>query len=250
MTESLLEQQNDPAQYLPQLVGEGKKFSDTESLAKGKYEADLYVKVLERQLDTLRNDYIKEKESNDLRARVEDVHNQLTSAQQLASSAQPTANEVREKPHDARQLESLVASKVKEFDVQRKRDENFNLVKAQLQEQYGTNYQPVIDKAMKELELSADQVNELARTAPKAFFNTLGLNNKQQESFQTPPRSNQRSDFKPQGEADRTWAYYEDLHKKDKRAFYDPQTNVQMLKDAIRLGDKFKDGNYHAFGDT
>jgi len=33
------------------------------------------------------------------------------------------------------------------------------------------------------------------------------------------------------------------------KAYWDPRTNTQMLKDAIEQGDAFKDGDYKRFGD-
>ena len=39
---------------LDQLVGEGKKFTDTEALAKGKFESDLFIKQLQEENATLR----------------------------------------------------------------------------------------------------------------------------------------------------------------------------------------------------
>lgn len=246
MTEGLLAtntQPTDQGESTSKLVGPGKKFATYELLETAKENSDAYIKVLESQMDRLREDFLKERSENQLRARVDDL---MSNQPQLASSAQPQANEVTQKPVDTRQIEALVDNRVRQMDTERRKTENLNLVRAQLQEQYGAEYAKVLDSKMKELDLSPDQVNELAKTAPKAFMNTMGLNQqRQQEGFQTPPRNSTRSEsFKPQGEPKRSWSYYEDLYKKDPRAFYDPQTNVQMVKDAIALGDSFNDGTF------
>ena len=44
----------------------------------------------------------------------------------------------------------------------------------------------------------------------------------------------------------RTWAYYQDIKKKDPHKFLMPKLQVQMMKDAAALGESFKDGDYNA----
>ena len=68
--------------YLAELVGEGKKFKTDKDLARGKYEADLYVKTLERQLDELRNDHLKLREDYTARAKLEELLGQLEAKSQ------------------------------------------------------------------------------------------------------------------------------------------------------------------------
>ena len=45
--------------FLDHLVGEGKKFTDPEAMAKGKYESDRHVSNLEKQLAELKEDLDK-----------------------------------------------------------------------------------------------------------------------------------------------------------------------------------------------
>ncbi len=48
----------------------------------------------------------------------------------------------------------------------------------------------------------------------------------------------------PTTDNQRTWSYYENLRKTDKRKYIDPKTHAQMLKDATELGDAFRDGDF------
>src|SRR5712672_125043 len=109
MTESLTEGAEpslelDPTkEYLQELVGDGKKFKSPEDLARGKYEADSYIKILERRLDEMRDDYKKVRGEADTAKRLDDLINQLSKS----PSETPPAKEERQPSFDPKQLDSL-----------------------------------------------------------------------------------------------------------------------------------------------
>src|ERR1041384_5868536 len=82
MTNSLIDQNNqnpdgppeidESKNYLEELVGENKKFKDVEALAKGKHQADLFVKHLTDRMDEMRRDYLALQADNNTKARLED----------------------------------------------------------------------------------------------------------------------------------------------------------------------------------
>lgn len=248
MTDNLLSQENelpevDPSKnYLEELVGDNKKFKSAEELARGKYEADSYVKILEKRLDVLRDDYIKERESGASKAKLEELIDRMN-RQQLASSEQPLANEVIKKPEfDPKELDSLVSSKIQEHEASKKQQDNFNLIKNKLQEVHGRNYQNVLASQLAELGLTEDYINELARKHPQVAIRTLGLDRPVvKDNFQSPPQSNRRDMFSPSAGEKRTWTYYKKLKDKKPNSWHDPKTAIQMEKDAIALGDEFWD---------
>jgi hypothetical protein len=240
--------------YLTELVGEGKKFKTPQDLARSKYEADSFIEVLKRQQDELRADYLKLREDNTAKAKLEELIGQLEAKQQqLASNNQPIVTEVKDKPptFDPKQIESLVSSEILKLRASEKEENNFNQVKVKLTERFGNNYQSALKQQIDELGLSESDINALARKSPTAFYKTLGLDTPvQQETFQAPPRSNQRSDnFKPKGGEKRTWSFYQEMKRNDPKRYLDPKTNVQIHNDMMALGDEFKDGDYHAYGD-
>jgi hypothetical protein len=249
MNENLLSDQPEDTQidpnknYLEELVGEGKKFKDHETLARSKFESDSYIKILERRLDERANDYKTLKADYDSRASLQELIEQAK--QQFTSSETPNANE--EKPViDSKQIESLVSSKILEHENTRRQTDNYNQVVSKLKERYGNSYQTALKQQMETLDLTESEINEMARNKPKVLYRTLGLDREvQREDFQSPLKSDQRSDsFAPRVQ-ERTWAYYQELKKKDPKLYNDPKTNVQMQQDYIRLGDKFEDGDFH-----
>lgn len=252
MTENLLaEDQTPPAfdptkDYFQELVGEGKKFKTEKELARGKAEADFYIKTLELQKDELRNDYLKLREEHQTAASLREILDQMKTSQRQESEPTHTAN--TEMAYDPKQVESLISSKIQEHENTRREQNNFNSVKAKLIERFGNNYQGTVKEQIDNLGLSEEYFNDMARKSPAAVLRTLGLDQEpSRENFQTPPRSTQRSDrFSPQSKTKRTWAYYQDLKKSNPTLYLDPKTTTQMHKDYQELGSDFEDGDFHA----
>lgn len=243
--------QIDPSKdYLPELVGEGKKFKTPQDLARGKYEADLMIETFKRQQDQLRADYLELQKESAARARLEDLIDKL-GQKAPASNEQPPVNVDNTPKFKPEELDSLIDSKMEARDANRRRQDNYKTVEAKLRETYGDTYPRVLKEQVAELGLTSEYINDLARTSPEAFFRTIGLNApKTQDGFQPPVRSNQRSDnFAQKGNQKRTWTYYQELKKANPQLYYDPKITNQMQKDYAALGQAFEDGDFKSYGD-
>src|SRR5260370_19729043 len=131
MTDNLLADTEEPVldidpnkNYLGELVGEGKKVKDPESLAKGKYISDNYIQILERRLDEMRSDYSNLSKEYNARPKLEELINQITQ-KQSASSEEPVTKETVP-AIDPKEIESLVSNKMQEYRASEKAQENFN----------------------------------------------------------------------------------------------------------------------------
>lgn len=246
MNESLFSSDNkdDNKDYLAELVGEGKKFKSAEDLAKGKYFADADIAIKNRQLDEMRDLVIQQREQINTQESLEALIDQIKQ-RELASSTNTPAKEVKEtKPMSDNDLDTLVSSKIQQHELRKKFQSNLDIVNAKLEEQFGDKVASVLKTKMDELDLTKEDIDALAKKSPIAFFNTLGLNVKQTENFQAPPRSQVRNDnFKPTTEK-RTWAWYKQKYK-NRDFVYNKDLNVQMAKDAAELGDSFYDGDFY-----
>lgn len=242
--------------YYEELTGPGGKFDRTrykdetelkQAISKSKTEADQYIEILKRQRDEMRTDYLRMREENTSRARLEDLINQLSS--KTSNSEETHANEKSQPEFDPKQIESLVTNKVQELEASRQQTANFNMVRDRLRQKYGENYKSVVEKQIEELGITTDDLDRLARNQPKLLIKTLSLDSNQERNadsrFQSPPQSQQRltDSFSPKVQK-RTWSYYKDLMKKDPSLKFDRNTAIQMQKDAIELGDEFRDGDY------
>jgi hypothetical protein len=231
--------------YYTELVGEGRRFRDNQALAKGKVFADHQVKLLEQKLDELRSDYAELDTNYKARAKLEELIDQLSTQQQSSSSEHQKANDVQvQQPEfDPKKVEDLIANQIKAHELSKKQEANVKFVSDKLKEQFGEKSQTVLKQQIESMGLTEDFVRDLARNHPQVLLKTLGFGAPaQQDLFQAPPRSVQRSDpFVPNTQKQRTWSYYQELKKKDPKTYYDPKTTVQMDKDSQSLGQAFFD---------
>lgn len=256
MTDSLLAPPQDQSltldpskNYLEELVGEGKKFKDPESLARGKFEADRFIEHKNREFDQLREDYLKLRSDYNTSQKLGELLDKLSTQQSDTMNSPPVVD--TQKPiMDPEQFNSLVSKQIQEYEAQKRETENMNLVRSKLQERFGADYAQQLKSQATNLGLTDTQVDDLARKAPRAFFKTLGLDDAPAQSgFQAPPRSNVRSDnFSPTTQK-RTWSYWQNVKRTDPQLYLSPSTQTQILKDAVELGPAFKDGDFSAYGD-
>lgn len=250
MTTDLFAQNNqppsEPKEFLPNLVGEGKKFKDLESLAKSKWESDNYIKILEQRADQMREDFIELQKEANARANLSDLVGQLQAKQ--TPPHEPLEMKKPVEPQiDMKKIDEMFSAKLDARDRVQTQTQNFNSVQAKMKEKWGSQYASTLQEQMDQLGLTKDDVNELAQNRPQLLIKTLGLDEvaPRNNLFQSPPSSQMRSDnFKPSASNKRTWTYYQDLRKKDPLAFYDPKISVQMQRDAIELGEEFNDGDF------
>lgn len=244
----LFTQQDDQSQIAAYIPGETNKYKNLEELAKGAYEKDRHIKNVERENAELRASNLKLLDDNKTKASLEDYIDQITKS---AAGPLPTSEGTNPKPNDVQpfdpqQIESLVQSKIREHEVSKTREQNAKSVVEVLKERYGHNYLDVLNKQTEELGLSKDTVNYLAETAPKAFFKTLGLEQAKTETFIAPPP---RSPFFAlKAKEEETWSYWQRMRKDNPTLYNNPKTQEQMMKAYQRLGSKFEDGDFLAYG--
>lgn len=224
---------------LPQVDENKYKDFDKEALEKKAINADQHIVTLERRLDELRNDYLAEREQNVTRAKLEELIAKIDQ-KQLTSSETPGTKEVTEKPElRPEQIQSLVSQEIQKHELSRKQEENLSSAKAKLVEKFGSNYQTVYKDRLEALGLTAEFADNLAKTSPSAFINTLGLNEQRRESFTTPPANT--SFFSPKTPEKKTYSYYQKMRKDNPKLYYDPRIANEMDKQALEQGEAFFD---------
>lgn len=220
------------------LLAKWKEKTPEEVLA-AKVDSDLFIKTLTTRMDDLKKDYLTLREESQAKASLQELIDRMENRKEPEQNLNTNQGEVQPsfKPED---IESLVAKKISENETQKKHNDNFNKVKAKLAEQFGDNYGTVYKQRLDTLGLTQEFADDLARKHPTVFMKTFGLDEPvQNNTFQTPPRSNQRqASFAPVTQK-RDWNYYQELKKADPRIYLDPKIAIQMHDDAIALGDAF-----------
>jgi hypothetical protein len=231
--------------YLEELVGEGKKFKTIEDLARGKYESDVYIDTLTRKQDEINKDYRRVLEESKTQATLKDMIAQMQTQYQQPHLEPQNTPPVNDKPViDRDELRSLISNEIVETQRQRKEQENFSTVQKKLTEQFGPNYQEVLKRQMDTLELSAEDIDRLAKKSPTAFFNTLGLNQQPIKTNIAPPRTQRNDTFLPAAGKKRDYQYYQELKKSNPMLYIDPKITVQMQNDVIEMGEEAFYGPY------
>jgi len=226
--------------YLQKLVeAKGENWKDPEVLAKGKLEADGYIKTLEEQLAQMREDLKKQEYQAQVIEQLQNKAADSTAAKNGvpndngSAEAQNTTGNLSEED-----LKSLVEKTLTQREKETSVKQNLTQVDKALDDMFGTEALSVVQKKAQELGMSIERMQDIAAESPNAFFALIGEKPKQpmnpmiQGSVRTEGVNMQAS-------AERDWSYYQKLRRENKNLYYTPKIQQQLMEDKMRLGDKF-----------
>jgi len=238
-------QQQQIEDYLEHYVGEGKKFKDVQELAKGKYEADNYIPTLEKKLDELKAELEKRQTAaeiaDQLRSRLAEQKTGDESNQGNTNLGENTRDD-QTKGLTQEDIEKLLEERLIQREQQTKAQRNIAEVSKTLNERIGATTNKWLQDKARELGVTVDYLEKQAEVSPKVFYNLVGLNTEgqSQRGFNPPASSVNTAYNLDSGSQVRNNAYYEKLFKEKPSLRFDPQTTVQMHKDAQKMGlEKF-----------
>lgn len=203
------------------LVGEGKKFKTVEELAKGKLESDRFIAQLQAEKRAL----LEEKNT---RERLEELVNKLSNPSP-SNVPTPQAREAENPVTPSNGLTKEDLEKLlSERERQRTAEQNVQLVKTELEKSFGSNWKSNIAQKAKELNLSPQQMTDLASQSPQLV---LSLFNRQPApKVPTPPGSHLNTATLGTNESVRDWNYYERLRKEDPKTYYSAAVQKEVLQ--------------------
>lgn len=232
------------ANYLDQLVGEGKKFKDQEALAKGKFEADKTIEARDRELAELREELTKRLSNEDLLKQFESHQqrntNTMDNVKPEADNITPSAK--ADTPLKDEDLIERIRNVTKEDREREQMQANLEVVKDALLKAFGTPEKAAeaVRQKASELGVSVDFLQSAAAKSPKAFFVQLGLESQAQNALA--PRSDvnvQSLNYSNPGIKEGTYEWYRQIQKTNPGVYFSPKIQNQLMKDALRLGDAF-----------
>lgn len=212
------------------LVGEGKKFADFESLARGKIEADNYIEELKAKLTQAESSKATEDRLQELIERLD---------KQGASGTTPPADDVvttnaGTTPPSEDDLKKLVNETLTEQKLRETAESNVRRANEVLSTKYGDKANEVLREKAKGLNVSVDFLKSTAAQSPDAFFRLIGETVQSTGFEQTSVRTTE-----PTQSQSRDWNYYKELRKKDPNLYYSAKTQNQILADREAMGMKF-----------
>lgn len=220
--------------FLDKLVqAKGENWRNPETLAKGKLEADGYIKTLEDQLSQMREDMKKQ----DYQAQILEQLQNKAAESTTANTVEPNNNgSINEQNTTGVVNEETLKSLVEQTLTQREKDntvqQNLTQVDMELDKSFGTEATATVEKKAKELGMSMERLRDIAAESPSAFFTLIGEHPMVSGSVRTEGVNMQAS-------SERNWEYYQKLRRENRNLYYTPKVQQQMFADQQRLGDKF-----------
>lgn len=229
--------QPDNVDHLAELVGEGKKFKDVNSLAKGKKASDEHIATLERELAGMRGEL-------DTRLSLEEFMAKIEATRDSNSNSDPQDRNERPNPNTAaltvEEIEKLLDKKLTEKTQATLKERNVEISKAELRKAWGPQAHKKLEARAKELGLGQDFLADLAERSPKAFLLTVGAQGEHQPDSVTdfvPPNSSVRSVPERGNPNVKNQAYYDKIKKADPRLY--KQLTAERHRNAQALGEAY-----------
>lgn len=242
-TETTQQETQPQESYLQKLVEtRGDNWKDPEVLAKGKLEADAYIKNLEDQLATMREDLGKQDYASQLLKQLEGKASAPTNDKPLESNNTNDNGGTDTEDHTSLavsedSLKSLVEKTLTEREKQATVQENIRQVDKVLEETYGTEARNVLVNKSQELGISMERMQELASESPSAFLTLLG---EKQQTFKPLTQGSVRTEsVGATNNGERDFNYYQKLRRENRNLYYTPKIQQQLMEDRQRLGSKF-----------
>jgi len=200
--------QNDPSEtpledknYLEELVGEGKKFSDPEKLARAKVESDRFIARLLAEQEEMRKALEKRNNEEEFLTKLE----QITKPRQPEIEEPTLGNQPTEKsaltPADIERM-------LEEREAKKTAERNLETVVQKLEQAFGPDYRSRVQNQASTLGVGTDFLTDIAAKNPQAFYKLMGLDQQnRQDTFSPPPRSNTMA-FQPNSGNKKDYNYW------------------------------------------
>ena len=224
--------------YLQRIVeAKGDNWKDPEVLAKGKLEADGYIKNLEDQLTQMREDLKKQEYKSEVLEQLQSKAAENTAASNGVPNNSNTETQNTSGTFSEEDLKSLVEKTLGQRELEAKVQGNLQLVDKELEGSFGTEAKAQIEKKATELGMSVDRLRDIAAESPNAFFALIGENKRPTDPMISGSVRTEGVSMQPSTE--RNFDYYQKLRRENRNLYYSAKTQQQMFEDKARLGDKF-----------
>lgn len=222
-----------------QWVGEGKKYSSVEEMAKANIHAQEHITGIETTLTELREDLSK-------RETLDDLYGKITSNnQQNSQPVTPTPESMLSKDDITSLINSGIQDGITNFNTTNVKTQNTQQVSDELVKLYGDKAQEQLVNKATELGMSFESMTDLASNSPQAvlaYFNSAPSTQTSSNGTATMQSdfSTQASQQQSGGTAEHgTYQYYEALRKSNPNLYFSPKVQKEMHDQAVANRDTF-----------
>ena len=210
------------------LVGEGKKFTSDEEMAKGKVESDAFIIKLQNEQAELREELDKRLSAEETLARIQE-----TSKTSNENTSQVSADNVTD----------LVKQTVQQMSEDETAKVNVMKADSILAAKYGDKRGEVVAAKAKELGVTLEFLEDTAAKSPSAFLGMMGETTPAQPTPNAAVNGSVNTDAMSQvnaGPKDDSYASFETLRKENPKEYFKPETQNKMLRLAAANPDFYK----------
>lgn len=234
--------------YFSELVGEDRKYRDEKALARAIMEKDQFIERLKQETKGLREELNTSTNLDQFLTKLEQQNSgSVRESGTEGGDTTPPQNQKTDQQFTTEDIDRLIESKVSQREQQRIQERNLADVKNTLTETFGSDYTSKLNEVSKALDMSPEDMTQMAKTKPKAFLRLVAASEVRQET--TPQQRDQGLFTPPQGTArgvedkpvKRTKAFYDKIRRAEPTRYWSPAVQNQMHQDAISMGDEFFD---------
>jgi hypothetical protein len=196
--------------YLPELVGEGKKYKDNETLAKAAVHKDAFIEQLKRENAETRRALSE-------RINMEQFLDKIEAARKTTPSEPGTPLVEQDGSKSAVTSEDIEAL-LERRETDRARKANLVAVEDKLKGTLGPDYKRRVQEKALALKVDTTWLTDVAARNPDAFYELMGLNQTTEQSGYTPPPRS--SVTAPSVSNQKNYAYYNKMRQEKGEGWY------------------------------
>ncbi len=228
--------------FLQKVVQEkGEQWQDPQTLAKGYVNAQEYIKQLEQQTQEMREDLGKKDYAEKLLKELQGTQapNSGVSTEVSKQNTGDTTTENTTPTVSEQDLKGLIEETLTQREEENTSRQNLKATDDKLQELFGTEVEAEVSKRIGSLGMSKERAMQIAAESPTAFFKLIGEDVHKESNPVRQGTVNTEASLMNQASGKRNWKYYQDLRRENKKLYYSPKTQNQMLKDRQEQGERF-----------
>lgn len=205
------------------LIGEGKKYQNTEEALKALYHSQNHISTIEE-------------ENKEMREQIKSHESAKELLDEMKNSSTPTG----ETNIDPSAINQMISENLTQREQQQKLTDNMQFVDKQMKQLYGDKAENVLTSKATELGMSIDQMANVAANSPNAFLNWF-------EQVKPDGSPNLSSNLNmdgttPHGGGDVTpfsYKYFQNLRKENPSEYMSEKVQIQMHNKMQELGEGF-----------
>lgn len=214
------------------LVGEGKKFRDTDAVAKKIVHADQHIENLERTLSEMRVE----------------LQSRLTVEEMLEKINKPTSPAVQPPNREAldtnRQEPGIdiadeISKALKTEKEKERREANLNTVRKGLKERFGADYNQKLTSIADNLSISKDFLTSMAQTSPEGFMKLIDSVAKPDSNRPLVPPMGSDLNRVNNLSGEKNQSYYAALRREKPDVYFSAKVQKEIHDQAVKLGPAF-----------